>query len=267
MARFCVILICLVTFLGTSSWAKSRDEELEEILKEEGFSDHQASVQALLLAIWDGNSWGEDVLLPYYNLERYAPYSAQISHQVLNLVRSALRVNRQNVNVDRLLQTFSSSPVSETSVVTKIASLLKIAKTDETRLVLARILARYPQTKAKAIETFHALLMQTTDRSMQIQVAYELLNLEAHVPVAEDTLLGFLKDRESAMSVLMIGSLRSSGRISDRLYGAIGEAFAWMPEAQRSGMLFRLRRQRSQTMLCETALAFSSSHAGTDARH
>lgn len=267
MARFFIILISLTAMICTSSWAKSRDEKIEELLEQEGYVDNQSSVHALLALIWAGDSWGDDTLLPYYNLERFAPYSFETSNRILDTVKSAIRFNQKSVNVTRLLQAFYVSPVSYPRIVAKLESLLDVVKTREDRLLLANILLRYPQTRERAVEVLRMTMSQTRDVITKIQVAYTLLSLNEHVAKAEDTLISLLKSPETATRVLAIGSLRTSTKISERLYNAIREAMNPDLTFPASGLFHRLTSHRAATAVCEAKLDSSLLDADSGASH
>jgi hypothetical protein len=226
VVRVCGILLCLISFLSDSSWAKSRDEKLE--------------VEMLLQTIEAGQqSEAQNPLLVYDRLDEFAPYSYRTSNRILDFVVDAIKNDKKTVNVPRLLQTFNLHPVTYPRIYRKIARLLTITSSDQLRLLIANILSRSPQTEALAYPIFYSVMLDPNQGVMtRIHLAVKLLG---YAPAdAEATLISFLGTRETTLFVFGFFSVQNAPQISLHLLAALQESLQWFSAVELDYMTDRL---------------------------
>ena|GEM_PF-3954320 len=226
MIRVFVILLCLISVLSDSSWAKARDEKLE--------------VEILLSTIEAGQqSEGQNPSLVYDSLEQFAPYSFRTSNRILDFVADAIKNDKKTVNVPRLLQTFNMHPVPYQRIYRKIARLLTITASDQLRLLIANILSRSPQTEALAYPIFHSIMLDPNQGVMtRIHLAVKLLSYARED--AEAILISYLASRETTLFVFGFFGAQNAAQISDRLLAAFQESLLLFSPDEQGYVLDRL---------------------------
>jgi hypothetical protein len=156
-------------------------------------------------------------------------------------VFDSIAKRNRKVNVDRLLQTFQTMPVQYPRMIKRLSRLLETVRSSETRLLLAQLLLRYPQTCDRALEILHASARGLEPGSaMQIQILYILLSHHAYQAESETLLSQYLQNQQTALLVLALAPLERTGWISNAFLDAMEKSIFLFPAPQQPSLQFRL---------------------------
>ena len=217
-----------VTILGLSTGlimashgasASLRDRQTTEQLLSEDNTLEQSNFVSLLKMIEAGRSWDSmDPWMAYHNLERFRPYSNEVSNAILEVVLNAIKKNDQKMDIERLLLSFDEAPIRYPGMVEKLTMILRLLPASEAKRITAYLLTRFPEAREEAVESLRAMLTNSGVKPVvQVIAAFNLLSIDSHVAEAEEVLRQRLRDPGTTFAVKRIAEGRFSRYLSKKL--------------------------------------------------
>lgn len=259
------LIVGLSLFMAFDLVAKPKNEaEVTLRLMDQGYTIRQATVDYLLKDIENGHYvTSDEPILPYTLLGEFYPYSNETSIKILDVVLRALENKETSVNIDRLIGRFVNDRLRPRLFVEKLHQIMVKLPPSEAKRWAAAALTQYASHRQEAADCLKELMaFYANDPGHQIYTAFTLIRVGEHVEVAENVLIGQLKNPNNISIVLSVAENAFAKQVSNRLFDEIQKAIANFPmEAKnfyyptRLARIDEMRRHKIVTKDCEGALA------------